>query len=48
MSRLCTLFTDNFYAVNEVLVYEYFKGMLAEIFYGKKLTFTSQKNEAFH
>ena len=48
MSRLCTLFTDNFYAVNEALVYEYFKRMLAEIFYGKKLTFTSQKKEAFH
>ena len=45
MSRLWTLFTDNFYAVNEALVYEYFKDMLAEIFYGKKLTFTSQKEK---
>ena len=47
MSRLCTLFTDNFYAVNEALVCEYFKGMLAETFYGKKLTFTSQKKKLF-
>ena len=47
MSHLWTLFTDNFYAVNEAPVYKYFEGMLAEIFYGKKLTFTLQKEKLF-